>query len=206
MREICAISMVVVVVSFIGFCVENIWLAFTKGFMDNRNMSLPFLFGYGLAMILVYILFGLPHRPKFFGKEVLIITKLGRYLYYYFVIMICILVGELALGTAVEKICGYQWWNYSWIPLHITQYTSIPTSLGFSAIVFLFMNYCFEPLMNFFIQLNEFTLIQTSGSLMTGLTVDLLYNLQYMYRNGCGKVRWRINTDEIIEKIKRKWR
>jgi hypothetical protein len=30
-------------VSFLGFCLENIWLLLRKGYVDNRNMSLPFL-------------------------------------------------------------------------------------------------------------------------------------------------------------------
>lgn len=37
------------VVSFLGFVVENIWLAMTKGYINNRNMNAPFLQGYGLA-------------------------------------------------------------------------------------------------------------------------------------------------------------
>ena len=61
-----ALIMTAVVVGLIGFCVENIWLAFSKGFMDNRSMCLPFLFGYGIAMIAVYVLFGQLHRPLFF--------------------------------------------------------------------------------------------------------------------------------------------
>lgn len=31
-----------VLVSFLGFVVEDGWLALTKGYIDNRNMHLPF--------------------------------------------------------------------------------------------------------------------------------------------------------------------
>ena len=184
--------MVAVVVGLIGFCVENIWLAFSKGFMDNRNMCLPFLLGYGIAMLLVYILFGLPHRPLFFGTKVVIKSSVRRYMYYYLMIVICICVGEILLGKTVEKICGFQWWNYSWIPLHITQYTSIPTSMGFSAIVFLFMRYCLELLMNLFLGLNEKTLVLMSLLFGIILSIDMVYNLYLIYKNGEGTVRWRI--------------
>ena len=40
------------VVSFLGFVVENIWLAMTKGYINNRNMNAPFLLGYGLLILL----------------------------------------------------------------------------------------------------------------------------------------------------------
>ena len=33
------------VVSFLGFVVENIWLAMTKGYINNRNMNAPFFTG-----------------------------------------------------------------------------------------------------------------------------------------------------------------
>ena len=46
MRSICALCMNIAFISFLGFCVENLWLAITKGYMDNRNMLFPFLFGY----------------------------------------------------------------------------------------------------------------------------------------------------------------
>lgn len=37
-------------VSFLGWCLENLWLLFRKGYADNRNMTFPFLLGYGAAI------------------------------------------------------------------------------------------------------------------------------------------------------------
>ncbi|MDO4420558.1 MAG: hypothetical protein Q4C15_00730 [Eubacteriales bacterium] len=31
----------VIVVSFLGFCLENIWMLFSSGMIDNRNMNFP---------------------------------------------------------------------------------------------------------------------------------------------------------------------
>lgn len=190
--NICAFIMIAVVVSFMGFCVENMWRAFAKGCIDNRNMCLPFLLGYGIAMLLVYVLFGLPHRPLFFGVEVSIQNPICENVYYYVMLVLCISIGEIALGSLVEKICGFQWWDYSRIPLHITQYTSIPTSMGYSAIVFVFMRYCFEWLKCFFESWGVKVLVCSSVILGIALTIDMLYNLYLMYRNGSGKLRWRI--------------
>ena len=49
-----------VVISFVGFAIENTWLLLTKGYMDNRNMTLPFLLGYGILMVDFYLMFGTP--------------------------------------------------------------------------------------------------------------------------------------------------
>lgn len=42
-QKIYALCMIMVIISFLGFVVENIWIAGTKGFMDNRGIFLPFL-------------------------------------------------------------------------------------------------------------------------------------------------------------------
>ena len=49
-------------VSLLGFLTENTWMLIRSGFIDNRNMNLPFLLGYGLAVVgkvLRFLLLGL---------------------------------------------------------------------------------------------------------------------------------------------------
>lgn len=123
----------IVIVSFLGFCLENVWLALRKGYIDNRNMHLPFLLGYGLAVSGGYLVFGLPDAEH-----------LERY---WITAFIAVSVGEILLGTATEHFCGYIYWDYSSIPMHITRYTSVPTSFAFACIITLFMGKCFTPLM-----------------------------------------------------------
>ena len=45
----------IILISFVGFLVENIWNFLTSGQIDNRNMHLPFILGYGLAILGVYL-------------------------------------------------------------------------------------------------------------------------------------------------------
>ena len=56
MVDVMALGMIVSVVSFLGFVVENIWLAAIKGYMDNRGMRFPFLIGYGVAVLTIYMI------------------------------------------------------------------------------------------------------------------------------------------------------
>ena len=44
------LMIMIAIISFLGFLLENAWLAIRKGFIDNRNMFAPFLVGYGLAV------------------------------------------------------------------------------------------------------------------------------------------------------------
>ena len=63
------------VVSFLGFVVENIWLAMTKGYINNRNMNAPFLLGYGLLILFMYAVFGTPAALRMFANSPILISQ-----------------------------------------------------------------------------------------------------------------------------------
>ena len=53
-----------VIIFFLGFYLENIWICFRKGYIDNRNMMLPFLLGYSFALLGIYFVLGTPGHPS----------------------------------------------------------------------------------------------------------------------------------------------
>lgn len=162
-----ATCLMILVVSFMGFVTENIWLAFTKGYIDNRNMRLPFLLGYGLLMMLTYFLLGIPEdRTTYFLQSALIV-----------------MAGETLLGSAVEKICCFEWWNYSWLPLHLNKYTSIPTTVAFSLIITGFMDQLFLPLAEFFESISDSGVRIAALGLILLLLADLIHSFYRMYKN-----------------------
>lgn len=193
-RKLFALMMIVAVISFLGFAVENLWLLVTKGYMDNRGMLFPFLIGYGLAVLLIYCLFGTPRKLCFFEKTIRIKSKLLRLLFYFFIVMLCICVGEILLGKLVEKTCHFCWWDYSKLPLHITQYTSIPTSAGFSVLIVIFMNTIFMPLYEYFLSWEDKLLQNTSVILFMLMLSDYIYNAYFMYKKKGMNIRWRIDV------------
>ena len=191
--NILALCMVVAVVSFMGFVVENVWLAATKGYMDNRNMCFPFLIGYGIGMLLILCILGTPRKLWILGKTIWIQNKIVRMVAYFLGVMVCICVGEICLGTFVEKVCHFCWWDYTALPLHITRYTSIPTSTMFSCLVTLFMQHCLEPLFLFFVKW-DYDVLRTAAIVLMGIMIgDYLYNAYLMYRNKGMVRRWRID-------------
>ena len=106
-----ALCMVACVVSFLGFVVENIWLSITKGYMDNRNMCFPFLIGYGIGMNLIYAILGTPKKLRISCKQLQKSSQARKVLVYFIAAMLCVSAGEIALGTFVEKVCHFCWWD-----------------------------------------------------------------------------------------------
>ncbi len=192
--EIFALCLIITIVSFLGFVVENVWLSITKGFIDNRNMTLPFLLGYGIAIVLIYILFGTPGQLKILGFDTGIKSTFAQTVIYYFAVIVCVSVGEIALGTFVEKTCGIIWWDYTRLPMHITRYTSVPTSMAFSMGITVFMRRFFTPLMHRFMQMDFDNLRFFALSFMTLLGVDFIVSAIKVAMTREMKSTWKIDT------------
>lgn len=62
-----AYLLTVTIISFLGYCVENIWLAVTQQYINNRNMYLPFLLGYGLTVVGIYLI--LEHQKNGYNED-----------------------------------------------------------------------------------------------------------------------------------------
>ena len=126
--------MIIIICSFIGWIIENLWIMLRFGCFDNRNMFLPFLLGYGMAVFLISTTLGTSENyPDFiYGIKVFIFVS----------------IAELLLGYSFEFMCGFRYWDYSALPLHFTCYTSLFTSMGFSMLITGFMRLCFKPLVS----------------------------------------------------------
>ena len=193
-QEIYALCMIIMIVSFLGFVVENLWIACTKGFIDNRGMFLPFLLGYGLAVAAIYMVYGTPDKLWFFGNVWNIQNVTVRKLLYFLIVVMCICIGEMLLGLIVEKVCHFSWWNYSRIPLHITQYTSIPTSMAFSVLITIFMDVFFQPVFRYFCSVENKICIVSGFALFLCLVLDFLYNIHQIYKQHGIIQRWKLET------------
>ncbi len=159
----------IVAVSFLGFCLENLWMLFRNKQMDNRNMNFPFLLGYGLAILLIYFVLGIPTKENV--------------LRFYITCFIGVSIGEILLGYTVEKLCHIHFWDYTSLPLHLTRYTSFFTSLGFAAIITVFFYYFFSPLMNYIHVHGSNNVHVLCISLLAALVIDFCFSFRYMYIN-----------------------
>lgn len=176
-------------ISFFGFVLENMWLAITKGFIDNRNMTLPFLLGYGVFITCYYFIIGTPESFVLFDSPGLD-SKAARYITYFAVTFLVVSVGEMILGRLTEGFFGFYYWNYERLPMHITRYTSVPTSTGFSIIITFFMGKCFMPLLYALERLPIELVKPVSAIALVALTADLIVSFRKMHINRAPNLRW----------------
>ncbi len=190
-KQIYAWIMVIAVFSFAGFWIEDIWMAFIQKHMDNRNMCLPFLLGYGLAVVFVYTLFGTPRDMRILMCKVEIKNPWLCRLIYFMLMVVSVSLGELALGITVEKITGNIWWDYRNMPLHFTPYVSLYTSLGLGAALTAGMDWVLLPLNRYFQNWNSKLLKICAITLGVLLLADYFFSMGYMLVNQKGIFLWR---------------
>lgn len=191
------LGIMVAIISFLGFVVENVWLAITKGYMNNRNMNAPFLLGYGLVVLFLYFVLGTPANPVKWGMLKKTYSKKIQYIVYFLCSFVVVCIGEIILGTIVEWLCGFEYWNYSNIPMHITKYTSIPTSTGFATMITFFMGECFTPLMNWITRLHSIWLRGISVGLMVIMISDFLISFYHMIVEKDFYLKWKIVVRDL---------
>ena len=187
--------MMITIMSFIGYCIEDIWMLLRYSYIDNRNMYLPFLLGYGILMEGLYFVVGTPDNIFSRSPHPLKYEYPLNCIVYFLICMAVVSVSEIILGTFVEKTGGFVYWNYSTIPLHITKYTSVPTSAGFALMMVLFMRYIYVPLRE--AVHNVVMGIPTPYIIMLAavLCIDFLSSFRNMYlRNGLNSL-WKFEAD-----------
>lgn len=190
-----AIYLMIALISFLGFLLENVWLAFRKGYMDNRNMYAPFLMGYGITIMGFYTVLGTPRNMWIFGNPVNL-TERGQMCLYFVLTFLLVSAGEIVLGIAVEKTCHIIWWDYSSLPLHLTRYTSVFTSLGFTVLITVFMDCSFEPIMNLLMGLDPVKSCVVGRGLVLLMAADMVVNMSRMKRTGKLKTIWKLDFAE----------
>lgn len=194
--DICSLCIMIAIISFLGFILENIWLCITKGFIDNRNMSAPFLLGYGLLVVCIYVFIGTPSNITILGRSLYKKSKLLKYILYFLLAMFIVSLCEILLGFFVEKFFGFEYWNYAQIPFHITKYTSIPTSMGFASVIFFFMNIIFEPVMNIILQINSPLKVLFAVSLSVIMIADFVVSFHKMFKTKKLNTKWILHLNK----------
>lgn len=198
--DIYALAIMSAVISFLGFLLENVWLAFTKKFVDNRNMSAPFLLGYGLLVTAIYIVIGTP-QSFIFSNLLKTKSKIIKYIIYFIIAMLIVSTGEILLGLFIKRFFGFDYWNYSSLPMHITKYTSLPTSIGFALVILFFMGVCFNPILAVIVKIRSSFRKILGISLSLVMITDFIKSFCKMYKTQSLNVKWRLYiTDKKIVK------
>lgn len=142
------------IASFCGWLVENLFRLITIGVFDSRHQLLPFLGAYGFGIFVLFFVFGTPTEMRVLKKHILPGSEKRRralrFLIYYASVYVLIFFGEMGCGLLFEKAFGIQAWNYENIPTHVTRYTSLITTFGFTTGITFLMQFVFRPALRFF--------------------------------------------------------
>lgn len=135
------------VLSFLGWAFESVVVFYLCGrFYDCGFMSLPFCPIYGFSLFIAYMVIGTPDYGGIFLQRVK--RKKWRYLLYFAVAFLIPSVMEFFVGWFFDGAFGLRLWSYVDTPLNIKGYVSLPVSLAWSALLFLFMKTSFLPIKN----------------------------------------------------------
>lgn len=186
-----ALIIMTAIISFLGFVVEDTWMLLKYGYIDNRNMTLPFLLGYGLVVVGMFVLFGVPDSPRLFGLSFEGCDSATCCAVYFLISFFVVSLGEIALGLFVERFFGFEYWNYSDIPLHFTKYTSVPTSAGFALLITIFMGGFFEPIFSAVRRISTAASNIAAAVLAAMLIVDFFASFAVMFRKRGLNPKWK---------------
>ena len=92
----------------------------------------------------------------------------------------------------VEEFCGFEYWNYSNLPLHITKYTSVPTSMAFAAMITFVMGKLFTPIMNWIMNMDA-TWVRIIGIVLIVIMVsDFFVSFYHMLHDKYFYLKWKV--------------
>ena len=137
--------------AFIGWIAENTVKAISDGYIDSRFHVLPFRSPYALIPFALHIALGNADDLAFFGKKVFkkktLKTKILSNVITAVTICGAVFLGELAVGNLWDKAFGVKLWNYSNLPLQVTQYAGLIPSLGYGLGAYILFKFVQCPLL-----------------------------------------------------------
>lgn len=150
-----------IIFAFAGWIAENTVKAVTGGVIDSRFHVLPFISSYALIPFALHICFGEADDIAVFGKKIFknknVKTKILSNVTVLAVTCSAVFFGELAVGNLWDKCFGVQLWNYSNLPLQVTQYAGLIPSLGYGAGAYLLFKFAQGPFLKLMRQKQPFT-------------------------------------------------
>lgn len=179
-EEFVYLYMTGILTAFIGWVAENTVKLVSSGVVDSRFHLLPFISPYALIPIALHVMLGDPDNVCIFGKTIfrqrntksLVLSNIIS------LAVICgaVFVGEFVVGNLWEKLFGVRLWNYSNQPLHLTQYVSLFSALGYGTGAYLLFRFVLRPSVRYFRQkINYDTAVAVCCTLGLWIVLDTLF-------------------------------
>lgn len=141
-----------IAMAFIGWVAENAVKIISDGVMDSRFHTLPFISPYALIPFAVHLMLGNADELTLFGKKVFrnntaFSKVLSNVVALSMICLAAVFLGELAVGNLWDICFGVRLWDYSNLPLQVTQYAGLIPALGYGAGAYLLFKFAYTPLL-----------------------------------------------------------
>ena len=178
-EEIAKYFLLNLLLSFIGWGYETVLIFFMKGEFQNRGfLSLPLCPIYGSTLMTIYFLFGTPDEGRGLLKRVE--NPLVRSLVYLAAAFLAPTVAELIVGAYFDRVHGVWLWSYNGLPLNFRGYISLPVSVLWMVMIFLFMKFIFPALKKWVFKLPKTLAITFAIALVLFVGADLVKSYMAM--------------------------
>ena len=163
------------VLSFIGWAYETVFvLVMTGSFYNQGFLTLPFCPIYGFSLLAVYLLIGTPTEGRGILKNEQ--NPFRRYALYLAFSFLIPTAAELLVGFFFDNFFHVRLWSYKGVPYNFRGYISLPVSLAWMGLIFLFMRFLFSPIKSAVFRIPNKTAILLSAILLTAVAVDFIFS------------------------------
>lgn len=181
-EEIAKFFLLNLLLSFIGWGYETLLMLFMTGEYQNRGfLSLPLCPIYGGTLMAVYFLFGTPDEARGLLKRV--DNPLVRNLIYLAAAFLAPTVAELIVGAYFDRFHGVWLWSYDGLPLNFRGYISLPISIVWMVMIFLFMKFIFPTLKKWVFKIPKTLAITFAIAFAVILGADLVKSYMSMKKS-----------------------
>jgi uncharacterized membrane protein len=122
----------------------------------------------------VYLLLGTPTEGRGILKNVE--NPFRRYSLYLAFAFLIPTAAELLVGFVFDRFFDTWLWNYTGLPFNFRGYISLPISLAWMGLIFLFMRFLFSPIKNAVFCIAPKTAIILAAVLVTAVAIDLVFS------------------------------
>ena len=182
-------------ISFFGWVLEEVFFfGRGRGFADRGFLSSPLCIVYGLGIIAVYLVMGVPHRMRFFSLPIPVARsrteKLSHLLFYVLLSGVICTLAELLVGIFMLLAFGILMWDYREMPLHIGPYICLPFALIWGILAYFFMRYAFLFFFRSVMRMRKRTFLALFLPLSVFLLFDLSMNCTYAFVHRAHMALW----------------
>lgn len=167
------------ILSFLGWVYETVFVFFMMGRWHNQGfLTLPLCPIYGCSLLVVYLLLGTPDEGRGILKKVE--NSFQRYPLYFVFSFFIPTFAELAVGFFFDVFFDVWLWSYKGFPMNFRGYISLPISLAWMVMIFLFMKYLFPYIKNTVFRIPKRTAFVFASFLVIAVATDLFFSFLFL--------------------------